>query len=78
MTLGSMGEALLIVLFLFFIGLLSDLRICLVGIPFLAMGVVTILAPALYLWIYPLAVLLTALGLAWFWSPGQIENKITL
>ena len=78
MNVGSMGEALLIVLFLFFIGLISDLRICLVGIPFLATALVTVLMPAIYLWIYPVAVLLTALGLAWFWSPGQIKHKITL
>ena len=59
------------------VGLMSDLRICLVAIPFGLTAVVGILWPPYLAWTAVVANFFTFAGLGWIWSPRQMKKQVS-
>lgn len=75
---AQLSETLLIILLMLAIGLISDLRICLFSLFFVALAVVTVAFPDHYIYAKPAAVALTFGAFAWIWHPSQVDKKIAL
>ena len=78
LVLARTADSAIYVVTLIAVGLMSDLRICLISLAFVSAGIVGVVWPDFQLYASAIASAITFGGFAWIWSPSRQRNKISL